>query len=504
MHKTPEQVASEAMDVPGHDGTYPPISPRYVGCDDDLEEATRRWQETIKWRRRERVDGVLDEAFPHFAALKENLPTYYVKAKRQSDGRMICMYIEQPGRVNGAAIKDFKRQGLTPEIVERCVCVAPPLEKTPKTTPHSPPPLPRAQILHPQRRVAVARGRPDGRRADRERLRPARPQAGHSDGRHYGNYEAVCCHVRAAVPLLYCAARTPSSPLLPATASRYNSYYPERSGVIFILHAPMWFNFLWKFISTFASERTRQKVKVRRGLSTFRDDLRAHVDPADLPALYGGDSRDDIGDTPVERAYIEHITANNARHAAAAGNGAAAAVAVAVAVETKPCAAAATAAVAEAAAALPAPAAAATPAAPAAAALPPTPAAPDYEVAFSAGPLGLRFRRAPATGDVLVSRVYGGGQAEREGVAKGDLMAALAGRPVPDTDAALVDAIADAPRPLAVRFSRPGFRAWRAAAAVALALLFWALAAWALRREALAVAAAACVRSRAKTCGVGV
>jgi hypothetical protein len=66
-----------------------------------------------------------------------------------------------------------------------------------------------------------------------------------------------------------------------------NHHYPERSFVIFIVHAPNWFSFLWKMIKGFIHENTQKKIRILSKKETL-EGLMEHIDIENIPIYYGG------------------------------------------------------------------------------------------------------------------------------------------------------------------------------------------------------------------------
>lgn len=76
-----------------------PVPMRFMdGCKWMEEEAEKRWAATWEWRKRERIDALLEEPQPKFAHLKRNYPQYI--HGRAKNGNLVCY--EQPG------LSDFK------------------------------------------------------------------------------------------------------------------------------------------------------------------------------------------------------------------------------------------------------------------------------------------------------------------------------------------------------------------------------------------------------------
>ena len=63
------------------------IPDRYIrGCDGDLEEARRRWDATLAWRREEGVDQILREPQPFFEHIKRH---YYYSHEDLNPKRIV-------------------------------------------------------------------------------------------------------------------------------------------------------------------------------------------------------------------------------------------------------------------------------------------------------------------------------------------------------------------------------------------------------------------------------
>jgi hypothetical protein len=77
------------------------IPHRYIaGCQGDIVEARRRWELTLKWRKEERIDTILDEPQPHFEVIKEHYPHFL--CGRSREGHLV--YYERPGKVDMKAL----------------------------------------------------------------------------------------------------------------------------------------------------------------------------------------------------------------------------------------------------------------------------------------------------------------------------------------------------------------------------------------------------------------
>ena len=73
------------------------VPQKYVAsCGGDVAEARRRWDDTRRWRKAERVDGILAEPRPLYGAIRRCYPHYYAGSGR--DGQPV--YVENVGRVD--------------------------------------------------------------------------------------------------------------------------------------------------------------------------------------------------------------------------------------------------------------------------------------------------------------------------------------------------------------------------------------------------------------------
>eukprot|EP00916_Digyalum_oweni_P004212 GHVL01007431.1.p1 GENE.GHVL01007431.1~~GHVL01007431.1.p1 ORF type:complete len:362 (-),score=89.82 GHVL01007431.1:7-1092(-) len=64
-----------------------------IGCNNDHEEALRRWKNTCIWRRNENINSILLEPHEHFTLIRKYYPQYL--HRKSKNGHFV--YIEQPG-----------------------------------------------------------------------------------------------------------------------------------------------------------------------------------------------------------------------------------------------------------------------------------------------------------------------------------------------------------------------------------------------------------------------
>jgi hypothetical protein len=63
-------------------------------------------------------------------------------------------------------------------------------------------------------------------------------------------------------------------------------HYPERLGVLFVIHAPLMFSAIWAIVRPFLPEETAKKMRLFRG--NYRAELQTVIDSKVLPPCYGG------------------------------------------------------------------------------------------------------------------------------------------------------------------------------------------------------------------------
>ncbi|RKO94996.1 cellular retinaldehyde-binding/triple function, partial [Caulochytrium protostelioides] len=64
------------------------------------------------------------------------------------------------------------------------------------------------------------------------------------------------------------------------------NYYPEMMGKMFIINVPMLFTAVWAVVKQFLDEVTVSKISILG--SGYKSELLKLIDPANLPAQYGG------------------------------------------------------------------------------------------------------------------------------------------------------------------------------------------------------------------------
>ncbi len=77
-------------------------------------------------------------------------------------------------------------------------------------------------------------------------------------------------------------------------------HYPERMGKIVVINSPYMLSFVWKIVSSWLDERTKQKIAIKRGPSEYLPMLREFMDDDQIPEEFGG-----TGLLRAPRAMIE-------------------------------------------------------------------------------------------------------------------------------------------------------------------------------------------------------
>jgi len=94
-------------------------------------------------------------------------------------------------------------------------------------------------------------------------------------------------------------------------ASDFTSkHYPERSGHIFIVNVPSWFNFIWRTLKPMVDAETVDKISILRGADAIHWALRERIPIENIPPDYGGLSMP-LGYSPEEKMLAELMWRGN-------------------------------------------------------------------------------------------------------------------------------------------------------------------------------------------------
>ena len=226
--------------------------------------AQERYQETEAWRRANGIDALLSEPHPQFTTIKQHYPHYYHGRGKRGEP----VYYELPAQIN---LKELRRSGIDLSsllrhyllITDFCWTV-----------------LERAQHGPQSQSIYVL---------DLEGIK-LKDFVGD-----------VVKFVKEA-------------------ASLTSQHYPERSGGIFVINAPVFFDIIWKVIKPIVDPSTLEKVKVIRGKDKILSALRERIPLNQIPPEYGGRGLP-LGHSEEERnlaALMEHNTFHHHGHMSSA------------------------------------------------------------------------------------------------------------------------------------------------------------------------------------------
>ena len=71
------------------------------------------------------------------------------------------------------------------------------------------------------------------------------------------------------------------------TIAYANAHYPERSHVIYLVNAPVWFSMLWRVVRPLVHPNTQKKVRILTKSDSLKG-LQEHIDISNIPEYYGG------------------------------------------------------------------------------------------------------------------------------------------------------------------------------------------------------------------------
>ena len=93
-----------------------------------------------------------------------------------------------------------------------------------------------------------------------------------------------------------------------------SKHYTETLGRMFLINVPFIFSAAWMLIQPFLDERTQKKIEIISSESAWKKRLREVIDPAVLPAEYGGDCK--VAVFPGSRTRKSTLAAGKSFHVA--------------------------------------------------------------------------------------------------------------------------------------------------------------------------------------------
>ncbi|KDO25828.1 hypothetical protein SPRG_08772 [Saprolegnia parasitica CBS 223.65] len=210
------------------------VDPRFLAaCDNDLEEAKRKYIKYLQWRDENAIDTILLRPHPHFHIIKESY--VHLTHKQDKQGHMIS--IELAGNMK-KGMANFMSKG----VVEADVVTHLGFYN---------------EFLW---NVIDRRPAPFGTQL---KILDLNGVALSDFGGDVVAFMKQCSAVGEA-------------------------YYPERLYKVFIVNPPSWFNMIWKAVSPLVNPKTREKINVVKGQKEIQKALLEYIDPENLPVEYGG------------------------------------------------------------------------------------------------------------------------------------------------------------------------------------------------------------------------
>ncbi|RHY03766.1 hypothetical protein DYB28_005813 [Aphanomyces astaci] len=224
------------------------FSPRFIAAEKgNVDKGRVRYENTLQWRRENRVDGMLHIPQPHFHLIKKNYPQYFHGQSIKVLTRTTYRYM---GKID---LKAMKAAGLTIEQLLRHYIYLTEYMWT---------------ILEPSdsgRSVTVL------------------------DVEGIGFYDLtgdVMDFVRQAMGFV-------------------SAHYPERSAQIFIVNVPRWFDVVWRVVSPMIEPVTKEKIRICKGRAV-KEELLKSIAEDQLPVDYGGTGVK-LGLSAEEVALAKHV-----------------------------------------------------------------------------------------------------------------------------------------------------------------------------------------------------
>ena len=233
----------------GSGDVLPPMPARIVTAEGgDFDAAVDRWRSIIDWRRKNKVDDILEEPQPHFDHIKDCYPHFF---HRLDKTRKYYCYYFQPGECDMRALES---RGVNMDDLVR----------------HN------IFLFEFMWRVA-------------------NPSAA-------GKLVTIIDMKGVG---FWKIAQGPIKGLLMRTVKMGSTYYPERTFKTLIVNVPSWFSAVWTLVRPFLTERSVNKISILRG--NYQNELGKLVDEDSIPQMFGGKCRKAPYGGSLEIAMREHV-----------------------------------------------------------------------------------------------------------------------------------------------------------------------------------------------------
>jgi len=218
----------------------------------DAEKGKKRYEETLEWRKENKMDEILQAEWRHFDLIKENWPHYFhLKGKKNEP-----VYYEMPPKMK---LAPMRKAGLDIDGLLHHYAIVTEFEW---------------QYIESSE---------EGKSIYIVDL----------DGMGFWDF--------AGEIIVFCRK-----------ASKFTQqHYPERAGTIFVINPPTFFQMIFNIMKPMADPVTLEKIKVISGKDKVLAALQEKIPLENIPPLYGGTSMP-LGESPEEKLFKELLDHNYA------------------------------------------------------------------------------------------------------------------------------------------------------------------------------------------------
>eukprot|EP00560_Eucampia_antarctica_P005045 CAMPEP_0197837206 /NCGR_PEP_ID=MMETSP1437-20131217/31448_1 /TAXON_ID=49252 ORGANISM="Eucampia antarctica, Strain CCMP1452" /NCGR_SAMPLE_ID=MMETSP1437 /ASSEMBLY_ACC=CAM_ASM_001096 /LENGTH=333 /DNA_ID=CAMNT_0043444057 /DNA_START=39 /DNA_END=1040 /DNA_ORIENTATION=- len=220
----------------------------------NFEKGKKRFEETLEWRKENKMDEILQAEWAHFDTVKENWPHYFHLRGKQNEP----VYYEMPPKMK---LKPMRAAGLKMK-----------------------------DLLHHYALVT-------------EFMWQYIESSEEGKSIYVIDLQGMGFWDFAGEIIDFCRK-----------ASKFTQqHYPERAGTIFVINVPTFFQVIYNVMKPMADPVTLEKIKVVSGKEAVQTALREKILIENIPPQYGGTSVP-LGESPEEKMFKELLDHNNALH----------------------------------------------------------------------------------------------------------------------------------------------------------------------------------------------